>query len=110
MTVATTSAPQVAGTDFTESQIGWRARRRIARQLRLRDQNSARLAELDQITGILNEAADLVHGGWLQHSWFAYRDDAGQIRTVNAYNAKQMRGHPVVEACMVGAIVAAGGG
>jgi hypothetical protein len=110
MTVATTSAPQVAGTDHIESQTSWRARRRTARQLRLRDQTSARLAELDQIACILNEAADLVHVGWLQHSWFAYRDDAGQIRTVNAYNAKQMKGHPVVEACLVGAIVAASGG
>ena len=110
MTAATVSTPQVAGTELTESHISWRTRRRIARQLRLRDQTSARLAELDQIAGILNEAADLVHGGWLQNSWFAYRDDAGEVRTVNAYNAKQMRGHPVVEACVVGAIVAAGGG
>ncbi len=110
MTAATVSAPQVTGTDPTESHISWRAKRRMARQLRLRDQTSARLAELDQIAGILNEAADLVHGGWLQHSWFAYRDETGEIRTVNAYNAKQMRGHPVVEACVVGAIVTAGGG
>jgi hypothetical protein len=110
MTTATVSAPEVAGTDHTETHVSWRARRRTARQLQLRDQTSARLAELDQIACILNEAADLVHIGWLQHSWFAYRDDAGQIRTVNAYNAKQMRGHPVVEACLVGAIVAASGG
>jgi hypothetical protein len=110
MTATTVSAPQVAGTDLTESHISWRARRRTARQLRLRDQTSARLAELDQIVCILNEAADLVHGGWLQNSWFAYRDDAGQVRTVNGYTTKQLRGHPVVGACVVGAIAAAGGG
>jgi hypothetical protein len=110
MTATTVSAPQVAGTDLTESHLSWRAKRRIARQLRLRDQTSARLAELDQIACILNEAADLVHVGWLQHRWFAYRDDTGRVRTVNAYNTKEMRGNPIVEACVVGAIVAAGGG
>jgi hypothetical protein len=26
---------------------------------------------------ILNQAADLIRGGWLQHSWFAYLDDTG---------------------------------
>ena len=58
----------------------------------------------------LSDAADLVHLGWLQDSWFAYRDDAGRIKPVNAYNAKQMIGHPVVGACLVGAIIHAGGG
>jgi hypothetical protein len=59
---------------------------------------------------MLNDAADLVRTGWLQHRWFGYIDDTGQIRTVNASNAKQMAGYPVVEACLVGAIVHAGGG
>jgi hypothetical protein len=71
---------------------------------------SARLAELDHIACVLNDAADLVHAGWLQESWFAYRDDTGRIRPVNAYNVKEMAGHPVVAACLVGAIVQAGGG
>jgi hypothetical protein len=110
MTASIVSAPEAAGTDITEAQISWRARRRQVRELRLRDQTSARLAELDHIASILNEAADFVRMGWLQHRWFAYRDDTGQIRTVNAYNAKQMTGHPVIEACLVGAIVQAGGG
>jgi hypothetical protein len=110
MTAATLSPPQVPGTDLVEVHPSWRARRRQTRQLRLRDQTSARLAELDQISCILSEAADLVCTGWLQNSWFAYRDDAGQIRPVNAYNAKQMTGRPVVGACLVGAIVQAGGG
>jgi hypothetical protein len=109
MTAATISAPQALA-DIVEVQPSWRTRRRQSRQLRLRDQISARLAELDQIACILNDAAELVRAGWLQDSWFAYRDDAGRVRPVNAYNAKQMTGHPVVAACLVGAIVQAGGG
>ncbi|HVD53747.1 MAG TPA: hypothetical protein VNC13_06165 [Propionibacteriaceae bacterium] len=110
MTAATISAPQALGADIVDVQPSWRTRRRQSRQLRLRDQISARLAELDQIACILNDAAELVRAGWLQDSWFAYRDDAGRIRPVNAYNAKQLTGHPVVAACLVGAIVQAGGG
>jgi hypothetical protein len=110
MAAATAHAPEVAGTDLIEPHIGWRARRRNARRLQLRDQTSARLAELDQIACILAEAADLVRAGWLQNNWFAYRDDDGRARPVNAYNANQMTGRPVVGACLVGAIVQAGGG
>jgi hypothetical protein len=110
MTAATTSAPPAPGADIVEAHPHWWARRGQSRQLRLRDQISARLAELDQIACILNDAADLVRVGWLQDNWFAYRDDTGRIRPVNAYNAKQMTGHPVVGACLVGAIVQAGGG
>jgi hypothetical protein len=110
MTAATISAPPAPGADVVAVHQHWWTRRGQSRQLRLRDQISARLAELDQIACILNDAADLVHLGWLQDSWFAYRDDAGRIRPVNAYNAKQMMGHPVVGACLVGAIIHAGGG
>jgi hypothetical protein len=109
MTAATISAPPDLGADIVEVH-GWRARRRQSRQLQLRDHVSSRLAELDQIACILNDAADLVRAGWLQEGWFAYRDDTGQVRPVNAYNVKQMQGHPVVGACLVGAIVQAGGG
>jgi len=90
--------------------LSWRARRRQTRELQLRDQTSARLAELDHIACLLNEAADLVRVGWLQDSWFAYRDDAGRVRPVNAHNVKDMKGRPVVGACLVGAIIQAGGG
>jgi hypothetical protein len=110
MTAATSSAPPVLGADIVEARSHWWARRGQSRQLRLRDQISARLAELDQIACILNDAADLVRVGWLQDSWFAYRDHTGRIRPVNASNAKQMTGHPIVGACLVGAIVQAGGG
>jgi hypothetical protein len=110
MTAATVSAPPVPGADLVEVRPTWWSRRRQLRQLRLRDHISARLAELDQISCILNDAADLVRLGWLQDSWFAYRDDAGQVQPVNAYNVKHMQGRTVVGACLVGAIVHAGGG
>ena len=110
MAAAIISAPQISGADIVELHPSWKTRRRQSQQLRLRDQISARLAELDQIACILNDAADVVRAGWLQESWFAYQDDTGRIRPVNAYNAKQMMGHPVVAACLVGAIVQAGGG
>jgi hypothetical protein len=110
MTAATISAPQDSRADIAEVRPHWWTRRGQSRQLRVRDQISARLAELDQIACILNDAADLVSAGWLQESWFAYRDDSGRIRPVNAHNAKQLTGHPVVAACLVGAIVEAGGG
>ena len=110
MTAATISAPRVPGTDLAESHLSWRARRRQTRELQLRDQTSARLAELDHIACLLDEAADLVRVGWLQDSWFAYRDDAGRVRPVNAHNVKDMLGRPVVGACLVGAIIQAGGG
>ena len=88
MTTATIRTAHGPNTDLSEPRPGRRARRQQARRLRLRDEASARLAELDQIACMLNDAADLVRTGWLQHRWFAYLDDTGQIRTVNAFDAK----------------------
>ncbi|HEX6757579.1 MAG TPA: hypothetical protein VF086_04070 [Propionibacteriaceae bacterium] len=108
MTAAATSAPPVPTID--RDGPNWLAKRRLTRQLRLRDETSARLAELDNMADILNQAADLISEGWLQHSWFAYLDDNGRTKTVTAYNVNEMAGRPVVGACLVGAIVQAGGG
>lgn len=110
MTAAATSAPPVPTVDLDGHQPSWLAKRRLTRQLRLRDETSARLAELDNLADILNQAADLISEGWLQHSWFAYLDDNGRTKTVTAYNVNEMAGRPVVGACLVGAIVQAGGG
>jgi hypothetical protein len=108
MTVIT--SPPHRPTVDVDDRPSWRAKRRRTRQLRLRDETSARLAELDHMTDILNQAADLIGGGWLQHSWFAYLDDNGRTRTVTAHSVDRMAGRPVVAACLVGAIVQAGGG
>jgi hypothetical protein len=109
MTV-TISPPHSPTVDVENARPSWRVKRRLIRQLRLRDETSARLAELDHMTDLLNQAADLIGGGWLQHSWFAYLDDNGRTRTVTAHNVDRMAGRPVVGACLVGAIVQAGGG
>ena len=84
-------------------------KRNLTRQLRDRDDASARLAELHHLADILNQAADLIGAGWLQHCWFAYQDDNGRTKTVSASNVNEMAGRPVVGACLVGAIVEAGG-
>ena len=104
------SPPDSPTVDVEDDRPSWRAKRRRTRELRLRDETSARLAELHHMTDILNQAADLIDGGWLQHSWFAYLDDNGRTRTVTAHNVDRMAGRPVVGACLVGAIVQAGGG
>jgi hypothetical protein len=110
MTAPITSAPQASAVDLDGPPSNWRARRQLARHLRQRDEASARLAELDRLAGILSDAADLIRMGWLQHSWFAYLDEHGRTRTVTAHNLTEMTGRPVVGACLVGAVVQAGGG
>jgi hypothetical protein len=109
MTV-TTSPPQPSTVAVGVPRPSWMARRRLSRQLRLRDGSSARLAELHHLAEILDQAADMIAGRWLQHSWFAYLDDTGRTQTVTAHNVHQMTGHPVVGACLVGAVLEAGGG
>lgn len=109
MTV-TTSPPYSPTVSVDGHRPSWREKRRRTRQLRLRDETSARLAELDHMTDILNQAAELIGGGWLQHRWFAYLDDNGRTRTVTAHDVNKMAGRQVVGACLVGAIVQAGGG
>ena len=108
MTAATTG--HLVPTVDIESHPSWWARRNLTRQLRDRDEASSRLAELHNLADILNQAADLISAGWLQHGWFAYQDDEGRTKTVTAYNVREMAGRPVVAACLIGAIVEAGGG
>jgi hypothetical protein len=110
MTTATTSAPNVPTVELEDHRLSRRARRQLTQQLRLRDEISARRAELDRLASILSDAANLIRSGWLQHSWFAYVDDKGRTRTVTAYNVSRMKDRPVVGACLVGAVVHSGGG
>jgi hypothetical protein len=81
-------------------------RRRLARQDRL----AARLGELHRLGGLLADAVDVVERGWVQHAWFRYRDEVGRTRLATAYDLHLMAGRPVVGACLVGAVVEAGGG
>ena len=84
----------------------WSERRRLARH----DVLGARLAELHRINELLDEAGEVVGQGWVQHAWFAYRDETGRTRLATATDLHLMSGRPVVGACLVGAVVEAGGG
>jgi hypothetical protein len=81
-------------------------RRRLARQ----DVLSARLAELSRIGELLVRAEAIVGEGWVQHAWFRYRDEAGRARLATAHDLHRMADRPVIGACLVGAVVQAGGG
>jgi hypothetical protein len=81
-------------------------RRRLARQ----DVLTARLAELHRITEVLDDAQEVVEHGWVQHAWFAYRDELGRTRLATAHDLHLMAGREVTGACLVGAVVLAGGG
>lgn len=81
-------------------------RRRLARHDRL----SARLAELARIEELLVSAEAIVGEGWVQHAWFRYRDTEDRVRLATVHDLGRMAGRPVVGACLVGAVVQAGGG
>ena len=83
-----------------------RRRRRAAE----RDRRSARLAELHHLRAIVGDAASLVEAGWVRDAWFAYSDDGGRTRVAGALTAHRAEGRPLVAACLVGAVVHAGGG
>jgi hypothetical protein len=92
---------------------GRRDRKRLQRALRDQDRISARLAELHSIAALLADAIELAQVGWIQHGWFAYADPSGKRRVVTAWTPRAGRAvasEPVVAACLVGAIVQAGGG
>jgi hypothetical protein len=87
-----------------------RGRARQRRRLAAQDRVSAQLAELHQIRLILAGASALVSTGWVQNGWFSYRDEQGRQCVVDAHNLHRLAGRPISGACLVGAIVQAGGG
>jgi hypothetical protein len=86
-------------------------RERRAERLRWRrlDALSAQLAQLHAIRVLLEQASEIVRGGWIQGAWFAV-DVGGRTRAVSAPELGLTRDHPVTGACLVGAVVQAGGG
>jgi hypothetical protein len=74
------------------------------------DRRSARLAELHLLKLLVADAVAVVEAGWVRDGWFAYVDEGGTPRLVGALSAHRMAGRPVVGACLVGAVVQAGGG
>jgi hypothetical protein len=93
-----------------ERRLPWRERMRERRRLAYQDRLAAHLAELHHIRALVAGARTVVRSGWVQDGWFAYRDEQGQQRAVTAQNVQRMEGRPVTGACLVGAIVQAGGG
>ena len=85
-------------------------RRAERRRLAHHDRCGARLAELHRIELLLRDASALVADGWIQNAWFGYRDVSGQARVATTYELGLMGDSEVTGACLVGGIVASGGG
>jgi hypothetical protein len=89
---------------------GWRERRRQRRELAERDRRSALLAELWRIADLLGDAHATIRNGWVQGGWLAYRDAKGREHIVDSVGMHRVAGYEITGACVVGAIVHAGGG
>src|ERR1700712_3052713 len=92
-----------------QTRPGRRERRTTLRFLRRQDLLSARPARPHGIPGVLEQAAEVVSGGWVQNAWFSVAMPGG-TRDVTAYDLHLVLDHPVTGACLVGAVVHAGGG
>ncbi len=90
--------------------VGWRERRRARRRLVEQDLLGARLAELTQIRDLVAAARDVIAAGWVKDAWFISHDAQGKPRSVDFMAARRMGPIPVDRACLVGAILHAGGG
>lgn len=79
------------------------ARRRAATR---RDRLTARLFELREIGELAGRAAAVIDRGWVQYGWYRYRD----IDAQPAGGLDPGDHDSVAAACLVGAVVHAGGG
>ena len=103
------AAPPVTPTAADRRPGRWR-RRADRRRLTRYDLHGAQRAGLHTIAALVGEARQLVDAGWVQSGWFVVRGVDGQPQVVTAYNAHRIGHRPVVAACLVGAVVQAGGG
>ena len=74
------------------------------------DRRMARLAELHTLRDLVAAAAEIVTAGWVRRGWFVYVDERGDRQVAMAPTTRRAQGRPVVAACLVGAVVQAGGG
>jgi hypothetical protein len=88
---------------------GRRQRRADRRRLKRQDVLSARLAELSAIRTLLGQATAIVERGWVQRAWFTVSTPDGP-RVLHGFDLRQASTRPVTRACLVGAVVQAGGG
>ena len=86
--------------------LGWRARRWVRRRLAEQDHLGAQLAELTRIRDLAAAAREVVAAGWVKDAWYVGQD----ARRVDLAQARRMGQFPVERACLVGAILHAGGG
>jgi hypothetical protein len=100
----------VARDGGSRTPVGWRARRRARRLLAEQDRLGGRLAELVQIRELVAAAREVVAAGWVKDAWYVSRNAQGRPRSVDVLAAKRMGQVPVERACLVGAILHAGGG
>ena len=89
---------------------GWREQLRERRRLAQQDRVSAQLAELTGIREVVAAAREVVAAGWAQDVWFVCRGEHGGRHAVDLPAARRATSLPVAEACLVGAILHAGGG
>jgi hypothetical protein len=90
--------------------LGWRARRRARRRLAELDALGARLAELSRIRDLAEAAREVVAAGWVKDAWYVSHDAQGRPHSVTLMQARRKDHAPVDRACLVGAILHAGGG
>jgi hypothetical protein len=88
------------------TRLGRAERKRLERQ----DVLASRMAELHCIRAVVVEAIAVVDKGWLQHDWFAVTDGAGTRYRVPASKIHLVTNRPISAACLVAALVHAGGG
>ena len=75
------------------------------------DRLGAQLAFVTQIRDLVAAARDVVAAGWVKDAWFISHDAQGKPRSVDFMAAKRMeQALPADRACLVGAILHAGGG
>lgn len=94
----------------THRRVSRRSRRIERRRLGVQDRLMSQLAELHRIRALLAEAATVVSSGWVQHGWFTVTSQQGHQRVITAHTMDAITADPISGACLVGAIVHAGGG
>ncbi|MGY2701539.1 DUF6197 family protein [Nocardioides sp. HB32] len=90
-------------------RLAARDRRAVRRRICRIDALSAQLGQLHLVRGVLEDAGDVVGRGWVQGAWFSV-DVGGRTRVLTGAGIGLVADHPVTGACLVGAVVQAGGG
>jgi len=84
--------------------------RRQRQRLAELDRLAAHLTGLERIRAVLAGASVVVATGWVRRGWFSCRDEQGGEQLVTAHDAHLLTDRAVTGACLVGAVVQAGGG